>query len=106
MYVMKLKNKVLTHYVNNPCHKVAHYREFHSFLFSEAIWGKHWEEDVGLSGPVLLSNISNCLMLILHRQLGIYLLNTGDSYDLTAQQIHNYIKSMFETCKWVDYSLG
>ena len=26
-------------YVNSPCHKMAHYREVHGLLFSEAIWG-------------------------------------------------------------------
>ena len=41
--------------------------------------------------PALQSNSSNCLMLIQHRQLGNYLLSTGESYDLTAQNSQDFI---------------
>ena len=53
--------------------------------------GKHWEEDVGLFGLALQSDSSNCLMLILHRQLGNYLLSSAEGYGPTAQHIYNTI---------------
>ena len=37
--------------------------------------------------PALQSNSSNCLELIPHRQLGNYLLSTGEHYNLTAQHM-------------------
>ena len=42
--------------------------------------GRYWA-----IGPALQSNSYNCLVLILHRQLGSYLLGTGESYHPTAQ---------------------
>ena len=74
-----MQNKGWPPYVNSPWHKVA------GFLwFNEAIWGKHWEKDVWLSGFALQSNSSICLVWILHRQLGNYLAGTGRSYGPTA----------------------
>ena len=88
VYKCKFLNKVLPPYVNSPCQMVAHYREFHSLLLNEAISGKHWEVNVGLSGFALHSNGSNCLILILYRQLGNYLLSIGNSFDIKAKHIH------------------
>ena len=42
-------------------------------------------------GPASQSNISNCLVLILHRQLGNYLLSIGESYGPTAQHSQDSI---------------
>ena len=70
--------------------------------------GKHLEEDFGLLHLTLQINSSSCLVLILHRQLGHYLLSTGDSYGPTAQ--HNcktLYASMFATFQQnVTCSLG
>ena len=45
-------------------------------------------------GHALQSSISNCLVLIPHRQLG----SSGKSYGLTALHIHKTLnKSMFDT---------
>ena len=49
---------------------------------------KHWEEYVGMLGLVPQSKSSNSLVLILHRKLDNYLLSTGESYNLRAQNIH------------------
>ena len=58
-------------YDNSLCHKVVNF-----LFFSEAIWGKYWEEDVGLLGLAVQSNSSNCLALI-H-------LDTGDTFAMSA----------------------
>ena len=42
-------------------------------------------------GPGLQSNSSNCLVLIPHRQLGTYLLSTGESYGPTAPHMQDWI---------------
>ena len=44
----EIRNKVLPPYVKFPCHKVAQDMELHFLLLNQAIWGKHWEEDVEL----------------------------------------------------------
>ena len=59
-----------------PWYSVAQHRELHSLLFNEIISGKHGEKAVGLSGLALKSSHSNCLVLILHRQVGNCLLGT------------------------------
>ena len=75
-------------------------------LFSLVIHDKHWEEDIGLLGLALQRESSNCLVLIPHRQLGNYLLSTGDSYNLTAHHIHMTLyKSMFDNYQQVEYLL-
>ena len=80
-----------------PCHKVAR-----SLLFNEAIWDKHWEEDVGLFGLALQSSNSNCLVQISHRQLGCYLLITRES--LTDQHICKTLyKSTLNLYQQIDY---
>ena len=88
---------------NFPLHKIEE-REFHFVLFSEAISVKHWEEDVRMLVFALQSNSSNCLMEILHRQLGNYLLNTGETYGPTYPQDFVSYRSMFDTYQQVDYS--
>ena len=70
-------------YDNSLCHKVAHV-----LFFIETMWGKHWEEDAGLSGLAMQSNSSNCLVLISHRQLGNYLVGTGKSYGPTFPRLY------------------
>ena len=56
-------------------------------------------------GLAPLSNISNCIVLILYRQLGNYLLGTSESYSLATQHIHRTLyKSMFDTNQHIDYS--
>ena len=56
--------------------------------------------------PVGPCNSSNCLVLILQRKLGNYLLYAGESCGPTAQHIHKPLyQSMFDTKKEVDYSL-
>ena len=80
-------------------------KRWHTFLFNEANWSKHLDEGFELLGLALQSNISNCLVLILHTQLGNYLLITGESYCQTAKHIHRTLcKSMFDTYQ-VNYSL-
>ena len=91
--------KVLLPFNNPYCHKVAHF-----LLFNETNEGKHWEESVGLLGLNLQRNSSNCPVLILHIQLGNYLLHTGESYCLTAQQIHKTLGSMFDIYPHAEYS--
>ena len=60
-----------------------------------------------MSCLALQRNISNCLVLIPHRQLGNYLLTTGESYGQTAQHIHKILyRSMFDTYQHIDNSLG
>ena len=57
-------------------------------------------------GLALQSNSSKHLVLILHRQLGNYLLSTRESYSLTVQHIHKTsCKSMFDTYQQGDYLL-
>ena len=90
--------------LNFPCHMVTH-REFHFVLMSETIEGKHLKEDVGLSGLVLQSNGSNCLMLILQRYLEKYLLSIRNTYGPTSQHICKAFKSMFDTYQQIDYPL-
>ena len=90
------KNKVLSPYVKSPCHKVQH------FLFNEAIWHKHWEEDIGLPGLPLQSSCYNCLLLIPQRQLGTYFLPTGQSYSQHIQK--SVYKSMFDMYQQVHHS--
>ena len=70
-------------YDNSLCHKVAHF----SFSMRQTLRGR-----CGLSGFALQSNSTNCLVLKLHRQLGNYLLDTGDSYGLTGQHLQDFIK--------------
>ena len=74
-----MKNKVLPPYIEFLYLKMAQHKEFPYPLFSEAIWGKHREKDVGLSGLALQNNSSNYPVLILNRQLGNYLLSTRES---------------------------
>ena len=54
----------------------------------------------------LQSNISNCLVLAVHRGLSNYLLSTGESYGPSAENIcKNLYGSMFHTYPQVNYSL-
>ena len=90
-------------YVKLPCQK-WHKKEHHFLLYNETIEGKHWEEDIRLLGLAFQNNNANCLVLILHRQLGNYLLDTRESYGNTVQHIlKTYNKSMFDTCQQVAY---
>ena len=66
-----------------PSHKVAHYRESHRPLLNEVIWANIKERLFGLA---LQSNRSNCLVIILHRQFGTYLLSSRAIYSPTGQQ--------------------
>ena len=78
---------------------MAH-REFRFLLLNEAIWGKHWEEDLGLLGLAVPSNGSNCLVLIPDKHLGNCLLSTKDSYSLIVQLIHRTLhKSVWHLSK-------
>ena len=58
-------------------------QESHSLLFNEAIWANIEKRMLAI---VLQSNSSNCLVLILHRQLGNYLLSIGERYSPTYMQ--------------------
>ena len=54
----------------------------------------------------LQNNSSSCLVLILHRQLGNYLLSSGETYGLTAQHICKTLyRSVLDTYQQVDFSL-
>ena len=85
----KESNKVLPPYVKLPRHKEApaillplnQYSHVRPTL-REKCWAVR---------PALNSNSSNCLVLILHRQLGNYLLCTGESYGPTAQHMQDSI---------------
>ena len=67
---------------------------FHFFLFNEAMLGKHQEEDVG---PGLQSNSSNCLVLILHRQLGTICSVLGRATANLPNIYKTLYQSMFDT---------
>ena len=59
-----------------------------------------------MSGLALQSSRSRCPLLILHRQLGKYLLGTRESYGSIAQHIHKTVsKSMFNIYQQGAYSL-
>ena len=89
MYITE-KNKVLPPYVNSlatrwhmlgiplPLNQWSHARQ----TLRRRCWAV---------GPALQSNSSTCLVLILHRQLGNYLLSTGESYGLTAQHMQDWV---------------
>ena len=83
-YIFCNKNHVLPLYVKFPCHKRAQHRMYQFLLSNEAIWGKHGEDDVELSGLTLQINSSTCLVLTLHTQLENYFLVLGRA---TAQYI-------------------
>ena len=83
-YVHNKRNKMLPPYAKLPCHKVAHGIPLPFNQWSHA--NKHWEEYFGLA---LQNNSSNCLVLILHRQLGNYLLSTGESYGPTTHYMQD-----------------
>ena len=86
-------------------HKMA-YKKFHCMLFNQAIWGKHWEEDVCLQAFALQTKSSNCLVLIPLGQLGNYLLGPGRSYGLPAQHICKTLqKTVFNPYQQIPYSL-
>ena len=80
--LIKPKYKVLPHYVNSQPQGGIFQGILQPFIHWSHI-GKHWEEDVGLSGLAIQSDSCNCLVSILHKQLGKYLLGMGRA---TAQQ--------------------
>ena len=51
-----IKNKLLPLYIKLSLPQGGRH-EFDFPFFNEAIWGKHWKEDVGLSGLALQSNV-------------------------------------------------
>ena len=57
-------------------------------------WSHAWQtlRSCWAVGPALQSNSSNCLVLILHRQLGNYLRSTGESYGPTAEHMQDWLK--------------
>ena len=67
------------HLLLTPLATWWHTRDSHNLLFNEVIQGKHWEEDVWcwLLNHALQNNSSQCLVLILHRQLGTVFLVLG-----------------------------
>ena len=87
--IEEIRNKVLPSYATLPCHKVAMGIPLPLNQWSHArqtLRGKCWTV-----GPALQGNSSNCLVLILHRQLGNYLLHTGESYHLWAKHMQDWI---------------
>ena len=58
-------------------------------------------------GLAFESNRSNCLVLILHKQMGNYMLSTVETYGLTTQHTYQILyRSMFDAYQQVDYSLS
>ena len=83
MYIL-IKDIMCCHLMLN-CPATRWHQGFHFLLINEAMQGKHWEESVG---PALWSNSFTCLVLILHRQLGNYLLSNGESYSPTYGRLN------------------
>ena len=66
------------------------YLGFHFLLINEAMQGKTFRWRCWPVRPALQTNSSNCLMLIPHRQFGIYL-HSGESNGLTAQHMQDLL---------------
>ena len=88
MYINKKRR--CCHFMQFPCHKVA----MLGILLPLNQWSHAWQtlrRSCWAVGPALQSNSSNCLVLILHRQLGNYLLGTGKNYGPTAQHMQYWL---------------
>ena len=89
MYIIK-ENKVLSPYVNSRATR------WHMLGIPLHLnqWSHAWQTLRRICwavGPAFQSNSSNCLVLILHRQLGNYLLGTGKSYGTTAKHTQDWV---------------
>ena len=84
------------HLVQFPCHKVTQHKEFHFLIFNVAIQ-TNAEKTFGLSGLVLQSNNSNCLVLVMHRQFGNICLVLWTAMVQQPNIFTRVYESMFDT---------